>query len=236
MGQVSYRFIAILTGAGVSAESGIKTFRDADGLWEGHAIEDVASPDGFRRDPETVYQFYNERRKALTRGDINPNPAHQALAKLSNEFIGKTTLITQNIDDLHERAGSVNVIHMHGELLKAQCVRSGHVTVVERQISTKSRCSCCTPPQALRPHVVWFGEMPLELDLIYKILKECDLFLSIGTSGVVYPAAGFVQMAAAAGAHTVELNLAPSAVQSAFKERIYGPAGSVVPEYIEGIL
>lgn len=234
--MTAYRSIVILTGAGISAESGIKTFRDADGLWENYRIEDVATPEGYARNPELVITFYNERRRQLLGGDIQPNPAHVALAQLESQFQGEVLLVTQNVDNLHEQAGSRNIIHMHGELLKIRCERSGKVFPAEKDVGVEDRCQCCNPPQPLRPHVVWFGEMPLEMDRIFQALGGCGLFIAIGTSGVVYPAAGFVQQARQTGAHTVELNLEPSAVQSVFSERKYGLASEIVPEFVKGLL
>jgi len=228
--------IVILTGAGISAESGIRTFRASDGLWEDHRVEDVATPEAFERDPELVHRFYNERRQGLLAPEIKPNPAHFALAELEKRYPGDVLLVTQNIDNLHERAGSQNLIHMHGELLNMRCSASGVVNVFEGNSSPKDLCDCCGVAGTLRPDIVWFGEMPMEMDRIYHALDTCSLFLSIGTSGNVYPAAGFVQVASAAGAHTVELNLEPSKVESNFDEHIYGAASEVLPTYIEQIL
>ena len=232
----SIQSIVVLTGAGISAESGIKTFRDIGGLWESYRVEEVASPEGFAADPVLVHRFYNLRRHNLLHGGIDPNPAHRALAKLEQEFPGDFLLVTQNIDNLHERAGSLRMVHMHGEILKMRCSVSRHVYPIDRDLSVEDRCKCCHEPGRLRPHVVWFGEMPREMDLIYAALDSCDLFISIGTSGNVYPAAGFVQVARAAGAHTVELNLEPSAVESAFHEHIYGLAGEKVPDFTDNLL
>ena len=228
--------IVVLSGAGISAESGIKTFRDAGGLWENYRIEDVATPEGYARNPGLVLRFYNERRKQLLGGILPPNPGHLALAELEKNFKGDFLLVTQNVDNLHERAGSKNIIHMHGEILKARCVRSEKIYPAEKDVTMKDRCSCCMPPGPLRPHVVWFGEIPLEMDRVFQALGRCDLFIAIGTSGVVYPAAGFVEVAREAGAHTVELNLEPSAVQSQFSEKHYGPASKVVPEFVKQLL
>ncbi|MBI2870733.1 MAG: NAD-dependent protein deacylase [Candidatus Omnitrophica bacterium] len=232
----SARSIVILTGAGISAESGIQTFRAQGGLWEDYRVEDVASPRGFERDPELVHRFYNERRRRLLKGEVKPNAAHLALARLEREFPGQVLLVTQNIDNLHEEAGSREVIHMHGEILKSRCVLSEEVFDCERDLSVQDRCSCCAPPNPLRPHVVWFGETPLGLDRIFGALHRADLFIAVGTSGHVYPAAGFVEEARAAHAHTVELNLEPSAVRSSFLERLYGPATEVVPGYVKSLL
>ena len=226
--------IVILTGAGVSAESGIRTFRAADGLWEEHRIEDVATPEGFAVNPELVHRFYNERRQQLIGGTVEPNPAHEALARLEREHPGTVTLITQNIDDLHERAGSRSLIHLHGELLRMRCATCDRVAEQRGDSAIGDRCAVCGG--AMRPHVVWFGEMPLEMDACYSALENCDLFAAIGTSGNVYPAAGFVAIAAHAGAHTVELNLEPSEVASRFAEARYGPASVEVPRWVDEVL
>lgn len=228
--------VVVLTGAGISAESGIRTFRAADGLWEECRVEDVATPEGFQRDPTLVQQFYNARRRQLKQPDIQPNAAHLALARLEMVLGDRLLLVTQNIDDLHERAGSKRVIHMHGELLKVRCVGSGQVLSWHDDVTEQHRCHCCQIAEVLRPHVVWFGEMPLGMDDIYHALSEADYFIAIGTSGHVYPAAGFVHEARLQGAHTVELNLEPSLVGSEFVERNYGPASEKVPEYIDKLL
>ncbi|SEA08251.1 Sir2 family NAD+-dependent deacetylase [Microbulbifer marinus] len=233
---MQYQRIVVLTGAGISAESGIRTFRGADGLWENHRLEDVATPEAFARDPELVQRFYNERRRQLLSPDIAPNAAHRALAQLEQQFPGEFLLVTQNIDDLHERAGSRNLIHMHGELLKARCVISGELFPIQADLRTDAVCDCCQRSGTLRPHVVWFGEMPLQMDRIYQTLGECDLFISIGTSGNVYPAAGFVECANMAGAHSVELNLERSSVGDAFAEHRYGPASEVVTGFVRALL
>lgn len=228
--------VLILTGAGISAESGIGTFRAADGLWEEHQVEDVATPDGFARNPQRVQSFYNARRRQLQAAEVAPNPAHLALARLEAALGERFMLVTQNIDNLHERAGNKNIIHMHGELLKARCCHSGQVLEWSADLPVEERCHCCQFPAPLRPHVVWFGEMPLGMDEIYMALALADIFIAIGTSGHVYPAAGFVHEAKLHGAHTVELNLEPSQVNSEFAEKHYGPAGLVVPEYVEKLL
>lgn len=228
--------IVVLTGAGISAESGIRTFRAADGLWEEHRIEDVATPEAFARNPALVQRFYNERRRQLQQPSIRPNAAHLALARLERQWPGDFLLVTQNVDDLHDRAGSHNLLHMHGELLKMRCTRSEQVFPISGDITPELACDCCRLTGTLRPHIVWFGEMPLYMEQIYAALGSCRLFLSIGTSGNVYPAAGFVREARAAGAHTVELNLEPSLTASAFAEHVHGPAGEVVPARIEQLL
>lgn len=226
----------ILTGAGVSAESGIRTFRASDGLWEDHRIEDVATPEGFRKDPALVHRFYNERRRQLLGSDVAPNPAHDALARLEREHNGEVLLVTQNIDDLHERAGSTNVLHMHGELLRSRCMACDVVVETPGDVDGDTTCPECVVRGLMRPHVVWFGEMPLYMERIFDALDNCDVFAAIGTSGNVHPAAGFVQVAARAGAHTVELNLEPSMVNRDFLEFRSGPAGTEVPAWVDSIL
>jgi NAD-dependent deacetylase len=224
--------IVILTGAGISAESGLRTFRDADGLWENHRVEDVSTPQAFRRDPALVYRFYNERRRSLA--TVAPNAAHEALARLEAAWAAEVLLITQNVDDLHDRAGSKNLLHLHGELLKARCEACGVVLPWSGELDQDSRCpSCGRGP--LRPHIVWFGELPLEMGRCYEALECCDLFVAIGTSGHVYPAAGFV---AAVGpqARTLELNLEPSLVASAFQEARTGRATELVPAFVAELL
>lgn len=228
------RNIVVLTGAGVSAESGIDTFRAADGLWENHRVEDVATPEAFVRNPELVQRFYNQRRAQLLSG-IKPNAAHLALANFEAAFKGNFTLVTQNIDNLHEQAGSKNILHMHGELLKIRCQKTGKLFPCLKAIETSQPCPCCDETGNLRPHVVWFGEMPLYMDKIEQALSQCDMFISIGTSGNVYPAAGFYQLAKSYGADTVELNLEPSNHGSQFDQAIYGFASDVVPTFLSGI-
>jgi len=227
--------IVILTGAGVSAESGIKTFRASDGLWEEHRIEEVATPEGFARNPTLVHRFYNMRRQQLLSDEVKPNEAHLAIAELEKNNELSVLVVTQNIDNLHERAGTKNIIHMHGELLKCFCKQSQKRFTVQDNLNENSVCECCGQENNLRPDIVWFGEMPYQMDEIDTAISECELFISIGTSGNVYPAAGFVQMANQAGAHTVELNLEPSQVESEFKEKIYGPASKVVTNYLRQI-
>jgi NAD-dependent deacetylase len=223
--------IVVLTGAGISAESGVRTFRGADGLWEGHRLEDVATPEAFQRNPEMVYRFYNERRQQLRSPSLTPNAAHRALAEFEHNFDGEFLLVTQNIDDLHDRAGSKNLIHLHGELLKARCVVTGELHPWLNDFNGQDPCPCCGETGNLRPHVVWFGEMPLEMERIYNALLHCDLFVSIGTSGLVYPAAGFGQNAASNGAHTVELNLEETERSPWFHETLQGPASELVPDF-----
>jgi NAD-dependent deacetylase len=226
--------IVVLTGAGISAESGIKTFRAADGLWENHSVEEVATPEGFQRNPALVYEFYNQRRRQILSPEIRPNPAHVALAKIEQEFPGDFLLITQNIDNLHERAGSVNLLHMHGEILKMRCLNSRLVFDIRDDLVFETECRCCRSPGNLRPHIVWFGEMPLHMHAINQALQACDLFVAIGTSGNVYPASGFYQTAKIARAHTVELNL--EATGSGFDEHMYDRASKIVPAFFESLM
>lgn len=229
--------IVILTGAGISKESGLDTFRDADGLWSKVSIDEVATYDAYRRDPEKVLAFYNDRRRGMTGGNIRANAAHAALARLEREWPGELLLVTQNIDDLHEQAGSTRLIHMHGEMAKARCDLCHHIHPWQDELTIELVCAACGMPGGMRPHVVWFGEMPLDMDRIYAALARCDLFVSIGTSGNVYPAAGFVQEARVmSGAHTVELNLEPSEGATLFAEKRYGPATEIVPGYVEELL
>ncbi len=226
-----YQSIVILTGAGISAESGIKTFRASDGLWEDHRVEDVATPEGYQRNPKLVQAFYNLRRQKLRH--VEPNKAHQALADFEKNFQGNFLLITQNIDNLHERAGNINLIHMHGELCKVRCQDTNKIFEWHEDVSVATLCPCCGKKGNLRPHVVWFGEMPLAMGLIYQALEQCDLFVSIGTSGNVYPAAGFAMEAKNAGAHTVELNLESSLNSSIFDKQYHGLATEIVPYFFQ---
>jgi NAD-dependent deacetylase len=227
-----YNNIVILTGAGLSAESGLGTFRGPGGLWENFRIEDVATPEGFARDPVLVHNFYNLRRSWHKKAW--PNAAHLALARLEREH-GNVLTVTQNIDALHEAAGTKNLIHMHGELERALCAACGVSAPWTEDLSIETLCARCGEA-AMRPDVVWFGEMPREMERIYEALGACDLFISIGTSGTVYPAAGFVMEARAGGAHAVELNLEPSDGADLFLERIEGPATEIVPAYVDRLL
>jgi NAD-dependent deacetylase len=230
----TFKRIVILTGAGLSAESGLSTFRDKDGIWARHRIEDVATPEAFARDPVRVLEFYNTRRKGAA--GVKPNAAHDALAKLERNHPGDVLTVTQNIDPLHEMAGTQRLIHMHGEILKMLCAHCGAKEPWEEDISTDLVCQACNKTGRLRPDVVWFGEMPYRMEEIYQALGACDLFISIGTSGTVYPAAGFVMEARGAGAHTVELNLEPSEGASMFSKAIHGPATQVVPAFVDELL
>jgi NAD-dependent deacetylase len=228
--------IVILTGAGISAESGLEIFRGAGGLWCGHRVEDVATPEAFARNPAMVHEFYNMRRNGLLDPKIQPNAAHIALTKLESEWPGEVLVVTQNIDDLHERAGTQNLIHMHGEVLKAFCHFCHHKIPCTSDLSVEQACSKCSRTGGVRPDIVWFGEMPYEMDRIFDALSNCDLFISIGTSGNVYPAAGFVAHAIKTGAATIEFNLEAANNASAFHESVYGPAGKTLPDFVEKLL
>ena len=229
--------VFVLTGAGISAESGLSTFRDKDGLWSRYKIEDVASIEGYRRDPHRVLEFYNLRRN--THGDVKPNAGHVALAILEQHWEahgGAVTICTQNIDNLHERAGSRRVVHMHGELAKVRCHDCGDITLADGDLSVNLGCAACGRIGGIRPHVVWFGEMPLEMDAIYDALGASKLFVSIGTSGSVYPAAGFVRAAREAGIATMEINLEPSENAEAFDVARYGKASEAVPAWVDEMI
>ena len=225
--------IVILTGAGVSAESGIDTFRSAGGLWERHRVEDVATPEAFARDPDLVLRFYDMRREAIQRAE--PNAAHHALARLDAQWAGELLIVTQNVDDLHERAGARRLIHMHGQHLTAWCTACDSRPAWREPLIDRPPCPVCGEA-ALRPDVVWFGEMPYEMDRIERAVATCDLFVSIGTSGAVYPAAGFVRWARSAGAATLELNLERSEGTRWFDEARHGPATQLVPEWVAQML
>lgn len=234
---MTHRNLVVLTGAGISAESGVPTFRASDGLWMGHRIEDVATPEAFARDPAQVQDFYNQRRRLLP--TVVPNAAHIALAELAARWQGEFVLVTQNVDDLHDRAhveappgAGFDLIHMHGELLKARCTVSGAICDWPGDLAT-DQPSPHHPSGTLRPHIVWFGEIPLQMERIEAALEACDVFLSIGTSGAVWPAAGFVEIARAAGAQTVEFDLAPTSGSDRFDLGLYGPATQTLPPYLE---
>lgn len=227
--------IVILTGAGISAESGLKTFRDNDGLWENHRVEEVATPEAFEQNPSLVYRFYNARRAQLQQDDVNPNAAHEALAKLEKAFGSNLMLVTQNVDDLHERGGSQSVYHMHGTLLSARCAISQQTFDWSDSFDHTTKCSCCNRV-TLRPDIVWFGEMPMYMEEIYDALSKADVFIAIGTSGNVYPAAGFVQIAKESGAHTIEANLEPGVTNALFDESLTGPASHIVPQWVDQLM
>ena len=228
------RNIVILTGAGISAESGLATFRGPDGLWEGHRVEDVCTPEALARDPELVLDFYDTRRRALA--NARPNPAHEALSRLDANWPGELLIVTQNVDDLHERAGAKRLLHIHGELLSALCRLCGSRSRFAGDMIDRPACPACGRAGGLRPDIVFFGEIPYHMETIEAALADADLFVSIGTSGAVYPAAGFVQLARAAGAATLELNLEASAGTSLFAESEFGAAGVLVPAWVDRLL
>lgn len=225
--------IVILTGAGISAESGLATFRGPDGLWDGHRVEDVCTPQALARDPASVHRFYDERRAALA--TVAPNAAHLALSRLDEAWPGELLIVTQNVDDLHERAGARRLIHMHGALLSALCARCDERTGWTGPMPPGTACTACGGG-AIRPDIVFFGEMPYGMERIEAAIARADLFVSIGTSGAVYPAAGFVQGARAAGARTLELNLEPSVGSALFDETRTGPATGLVPAWVDALL
>jgi NAD-dependent deacetylase len=227
------RNIVILTGAGISAESGVGTFRGGGGLWENHRVEDVATPEAFARDPDLVHRFYDARRAFVQQ--VAPNAAHQALARLDSLWPGELTIVTQNVDDLHERAGATRLIHMHGEHLSAWCLVCDSRHAWHAALSHRPPCPACNAA-ALRPDIVWFGEMPYQMDKIEAALAQADLFVSIGTSGAVYPAAGYVRTARHYGAHTLELNLEPSQGSHFFAESRLGAATELVPAWVDELL
>ncbi len=230
--------IVALTGAGISKESGIDTFRDADGLWARVDLEEVATVEAWQRDKKKVLDFYNDTRRQFRAAHIEPNAAHRALARLEKEYGGEVVVVTQNIDPLHEQAGSRNVLHMHGRDGEIRCMRCIHVFESDVDLTPESICPNCQAAGELRPNIVWFGEMPQHMDEIHAALERCGLFLAIGTSGEVYPAAGFVLEVRRhrARTHTVELNLEPTGNRDLFHEHIYGPATAVVPPYVERVL
>jgi len=223
--------IVVLTGAGVSAESGLKTFRDSNGLWEGHKVEDVATPQAFGRNAKLVHDFYNQRRRQLAQ--VEPNAAHTALARLEEHFGNDFLLVTQNVDNLHERAGSRRLLHLHGELLKKRCEWCGVASECHVDLHVSDRCASCHRPGGMRPDIVWFGEMPYHLDEIQTALEEADLFIAIGTSAVVYPAATFFMTAALHGARTIEVNLTTTDKSPLFHQQIEGPASIMVPLLVD---
>ncbi|WP_308516229.1 NAD-dependent deacylase [Sphingomonas flavescens] len=231
---MTIRNIVILTGAGVSAESGLATFRGPDGLWEGHRVEDVCTPDAYARDPALVHAFYDARRAKV--GSVRPNAAHEALARLDAEWPGELLLVTQNVDDLHERAGSKRLHHMHGELTRGWCLACDRRIDWSGPMGETATCPACSSVGQVRPDIVWFGEMPYDMDRIDDALRACDLFVSIGTSGAVYPAAGFVQTARYCGARTLEINLEPSLGSHLFDEGRIGPASVEVPKWVAEML
>jgi len=227
--------IVVLTGAGISRESGLATFRDPDGIWAQVRIEDVATPEAFARDPARVHAFYNARRRALADPAVAPNAAHHALARLARAWPAPVTVVTQNVDDLHERAGQAGLIHMHGELGRARCTACGSGRPWREDLSTATACPACGAVGRMRPDIVWFGELPMRMEEIGAALDACGIFVSIGTSGAVYPAAGFVAEVRGR-ARTVELNLEPSEGSALFDERVHGPATVIVPAFVDRLL
>lgn len=228
MAGLTHPSLVILSGAGLSAESGVATFRGVDGLWEGHRIEDVASPEAFKKQPDLVHRFYNLRRAALQ--TVEPNAAHHALVRLEREWPGPFLHITQNVDDLNERAGARKLLHMHGQLRQVRCTWCRTVLTWDGDLETSSTCPECSRTGKLRPDIVWFGEMPYYIDEIMRALDAVDIFLCIGTSGVVYPAAGFARLAAEHGcARLIEMNLERTGISDHFTEQRHGPATVVVP-------
>ena len=227
----------VLTGAGISAESGLATFRGQDGLWENHRIEEVASIEGYRENPALVQRFYNLWRAGLVAPEIGPNDAHKALVELEKRWPGEFLLVTQNVDDLHERAGSKNLIHMHGELLKVRCETTERVFEWRQDLNEDTRCECCGDVRTLRPNIVWFGEMPMRMDEIYEYLEGCGIFISIGTSGLVYPAAGFISVAKTnPGIQTFEVNMDLTPLTAMFDEQLGGPATKILPGLVARLL
>ena len=231
---MEFRNIVVLTGAGISADSGLATFRGADGLWEGHRVEDVATPEAFRRDPALVHQFYDARRARL--GEVEPNAAHYALARLDAHWPGELLIVTQNVDDLHERAGAKRLLHMHGELASGWCLACDERFEWQGPMGEGASCPNCEATGHVRPDIVWFGEMPYEMERIDAALRNADLFVSIGTSGAVYPAAGFVQTATYCGARCIEMNLEPSQGSVFFDESRMGRAAELVPAWVEDLM
>ncbi|MBB5036433.1 NAD-dependent deacylase [Prosthecobacter dejongeii] len=235
MAGLTHPNLVVLTGAGLSAESGVPTFRGVDGLWEGYQIEEVASPDAFRRTPELVHRFYNLRRAALH--TVEPNPAHQALARLEQGWPGSFLHVTQNVDDLNERAGAQKLCHMHGELRKVRCLWCRNVMPWEADLDCSTACPICEKAGKMRPDIVWFGEIPYYIEEITQALETVDIFICIGTSGVVYPAAGFARQAASKGAkRLIEINLESTEISSHFTERRAGSASVEVPRLVDELL
>lgn len=229
-----YKNIFILTGAGISAESGLSTFRSENGLWNNHRVEDVATIEAFARNPDYVHEFYNQMRPELFKAE--PNAAHLAITKLQHEYPANINVITQNIDVLHEKAGNANILHIHGQINQIVCLNCGHIIESWGAYSSEDECENCHICGMLKPNIVFFGENLLYMDKVEKLLQSCDLFLSIGTSGVVYPAAGFVQTAKFFGADTYEFNMEKTSNNLLFDHHIYGPAGTTIPQFVDTLL
>lgn len=229
-----YKNIVILTGAGISAESGLSTFRSEDGLWNKHKVSDVATIEAYYRNQDYVHQFYNEMRPELY--NTEPNSAHLAITKLQKSYPAKISVITQNVDTLHEKAGNLNVYHIHGQINQIVCMSCGHVFETWGNFSSKDICKKCERKGRLKPNIVFFGENLLYMDKVDDLLKTCDLFVSVGTSGVVYPAAGFVQIAKLYGADTIEFNMETTSNNSLFDKHIYGKAGTTLPQFFDELI
>lgn len=229
-----YQNIVILTGAGISAESGLATFRSANGLWNNHKVEDVATIEAFERNPAYVHEFYNELKKELVKA--KPNAAHLAITRLQNEYPAQISVITQNVDTLHEKAGNKNVYHIHGQINQAVCLNCGHILETFGDVDTETTCPHCSIAGMMKPNIVFFGENLLCMDKVDRLLANCDLFLSIGTSGVVFPAASFVQIAKYNNARTLEFNLEPTSNNYYFDKHIYGQAGTTLPAFVDELL
>ena len=229
-----YKNIVILTGAGISAESGLATFRSSNGLWNNHPVEDVATIEAFQRNPAYVHDFYNSLKKELIKA--KPNPAHLAITKMQKEYPAKISIITQNVDTLHEKAGNINIYHIHGQINQAVCQNCGHIIETFGDVDTQTICPNCQVMGMMKPNIVFFGENLLYMDKVDNLLRTCDLFLSIGTSGVVFPAAAFVQIAKMNGAHTIEFNLEPTSNNYYFDQHIFGKAGTTLPAFIDELI
>ena len=229
-----YQNIVILTGAGISAESGLATFRSSNGLWNNHPVEDVATVEGFQRNPAYVHDFYNELKKELVKA--KPNPAHLAITKLQKEYPAQISIVTQNVDTLHEKAENSDIYHIHGQINQAVCQNCGHIIETFGDVDTQTICPNCQVMGMMKPNIVFFGENLLCMDKVDSLLRTCDLFLSIGTSGVVFPAAAFVQIAKINGAHTIEFNLEPTSNNYYFDQHIFGKAGTTLPAFIDELI
>lgn len=229
-----YQNIVVLTGAGISAESGLATFRSSNGLWNNHKVEDVASVEGFARNPALVHDFYNNLKTEVQ--TAKPNPAHLSLTKLQQAFPGQVSIITQNVDTLHEKAGNQNVYHIHGQINQAVCLNCGQVLESWGDVDTETICPHCQIMGMMKPNIVFFGESLLCMDKVEELLRKCHLYISVGTSGVVYPAAGFVQTVKYYGAQTIEFTMEPTANNYLFDRHIFGPAGQTLPPYIDEII
>ena len=230
----TYKNILILTGAGISAESGLSTFRSSNGLWNNHRVEDVASIEGFERNPALVHDFYNELKIEVAKA--KPNAAHLAITKLQQEYPGQVSIATQNVDTLHEKAGNQNVYHIHEQINQAVCLNCGQVMETWGDVDTETTCPHCHIMGMMKPNIVFFGENLLCMDKVEELLRRCDLFISIGTSGVVYPAAGFVQTAKYYGADTIEFTLETTANNFLFDRHIYGKAGETFPPFVDELI